>query len=116
MAQTVKSTSSATSKVLQALGVLGSVQVVTVLCSVIRTKLVALLDRPGGCRADYTFIIRRSTSFQIILRSPICVKARHAIYIYRKPTRQKSHRRDPENSLVLGFCRHVAHPCRLAIY
>ncbi len=54
MAQTVKSTSSATSKVLKALGVFGSVQVVTILCSVIRTKLVALWIGPAGCRADYT--------------------------------------------------------------
>lgn len=48
MAQTVKSTSSATSKVLKALGVFGSVQVVTILCSVIRTKLVALWIGPAG--------------------------------------------------------------------
>ena len=46
MAQTVTSTT--TAKVLKALGVFGGVQVATILCSIIRTKLVALWIGPAG--------------------------------------------------------------------
>ncbi len=47
MAQTLK-TSATTAKVLKALGVFGGVQAVTIICSVIRTKLVALWIGPAG--------------------------------------------------------------------